>query len=101
MKTRTWVRRLMLIGLLLLGSAEILFGLLLRPVEIREGGLARFLYVMNSSSTNNVEWTRDQSNALIGFFKNIADQWHIVAVFGGLTIVLSLIWYFTETEKPT
>jgi len=89
----------MLIGLLLLGSVEILCGLLLRPVQIREGELARFLYVINNSSTNNVEWTRDQSNALIGFFKDIAEQWHIVAVFGILTIVLSLIWYSTETER--
>ena len=91
----------MLIGLLFLGSVEILCGLLLRPVQIREGELARFLFVINNSSTNNVEWTGDQSNALIGFFKDIAAQWHIVAVFGILTIIMSLIWYSTETQRST
>jgi hypothetical protein len=88
----TWLRRIALIGLLLLGCIEMFYGALLGPVAIKahEGNFA--------NAMNSTQWSPEQSHAFFRYIAIFKDQWGIVSLFGFLTIVLALVWYSSERK---
>lgn len=89
----TWLKRTAFVGLLLLGSTEVFYGLWW-------GRLRIYAYEAPfAKAVKSTDWSPEQYRAYGQYITIFKDQWGVVAVFGVVTVVLALLWYSSESRK--
>jgi hypothetical protein len=86
-------KKLIIIGLFILGGVEIFYGVLFGRLRIYAQELPFF------QSLRLGELSPEQRRAYADYITLFKDQWHIVAWFGALTLAAAVILLLSERKR--